>query len=309
MTPSFYSARRILSALTVSLLFLNLSAVAQEEPALPEGLNEKTKDQEEPALPPGLGAEKTEDTPDLPPGLQPETEGEPSLPDGLSEKKEVKKPDREKAPLLEQLPFDLNGFLEGRYGVRTQDDHHQEENAILGEARLQLELKKYWGTTRAKLTTDFLADEPGHTTFDADIEDGTGCIDLREANLTFSPAPFVDVRAGRQILTWGTGDLVFLNDLFPKDYQSFFIGRDTEYLKAPSDAVKASVYGDIANFDLVFVPRFDSDRFVTGERLSFWNPALGRRSGDDAVIEADKPDSWFQDEEWAARLYRTLSGY
>ncbi|MFW6031595.1 MAG: hypothetical protein ACOC9T_03300, partial [Myxococcota bacterium] len=32
----------------------------------------------------------------------------------------------------------------------------------------------------------------------------------------------------------GTGDLVFLNDLFPKDWRSFLLGRDLDYLKAPS---------------------------------------------------------------------------
>ena len=35
-----------------------------------------------------------------------------------------------------------------------------------------------------------------------------------------------DLKIGQQVLTWGTGDYVFLNDLFPKDYQSFFSGRD-----------------------------------------------------------------------------------
>ena len=41
--------------------------------------------------------------------------------------------------------------------------------------------------------------------------------DLRMASLTFSPADWMDVRVGRQVLTWGTGDLLFLNDLFGDD--------------------------------------------------------------------------------------------
>ena len=45
-----------------------------------------------------------------------------------------------------------------------------------------------------------------------------------------------DIKVGKQVLTWGTGDYLFLNDLFPKDYQSFFAGREDEYLKAPSNA-------------------------------------------------------------------------
>ena len=37
-----------------------------------------------------------------------------------------------------------------------------------------------------------------------------------------------DVKIGQQVLTWGTGDYVFLNDLFPKDYPSFFAGRSDD---------------------------------------------------------------------------------
>ncbi len=62
------------------------------------------------------------------------------------------------------------------------------------------------------------------------------------------------ITLGRQILTWGTGDLVFINDLFPKDWVSFFIGRDVEYLKAPSDALKVSAFSSWANLDLVYTP-------------------------------------------------------
>jgi hypothetical protein len=119
----------------------------------------------------------------------------------------------------------------------------------------------------------------------------------------------MDVKVGRQILTWGTGDLRFLNDLFPKDWNAFFIGRDVEYLKAPSDALKVSLFSDLANLDLVYVPRFDADRYVDGRYVSYYNPMLGRRAGEDAVIDADEPDSWFRSDEFAARAYRYVGAY
>jgi hypothetical protein len=86
----------------------------------------------------------------------------------------------------------------------------------------------------------------------------------------------MDLKLGRQINTWGTGDLLFINDLFPKDWNAFFIGRDDEYLKAPADSAKASLFSDWANLDLIYSPRFDSDRFIDGRRISYWNGALGR---------------------------------
>jgi hypothetical protein len=141
------------------------------------------------------------------------------------------------------------------------------------------------------------------------MEQGRGLFDLREAWAAFRPTEFMDVKVGRQILTWGTGDLRFLNDLFPKDWNAFFIGRDVEYLKAPSDALKVSLFSDLANLDLVYVPRFDADRYVDGRYVSYYNPMLGRRAGEDAVIDADEPDSWFRSDEFAARAYRYVGAY
>ena len=63
---------------------------------------------------------------------------------------------------------------------------------------------------------------------------------LREGYISYYPSSFYEIKAGRQVLTWGTGDLIFINDRFPKDYESFYSGRDMEYLKVPSDAVKIS---------------------------------------------------------------------
>jgi hypothetical protein len=102
---------------------------------------------------------------------------------------------------------------------------------------------------------------------------------------------------------------VFINDLFPKDYNAFFIGRDPEYLKAPSDALKVALFSPVVNLDVVYTPRFDADRFIDGRRLSFFNTQLGRLSGRDAVVQTDQHDTWFADSELAWRLYRNVGGY
>jgi hypothetical protein len=133
--------------------------------------------------------------------------------------------------------------------------------------------------------------------------------DTREAWMFLRPSEYLDIKIGRQVLTWGTGDLVFLNDLFPKDWQSFFIGRDAEYLKAPSESVKVSLFSDILNADFVFTPLFASDRFITGQYVSYWNGSLGHLAGNESELDYEKPDQWFTDAEYAARLYRTVGAY
>jgi hypothetical protein len=132
--------------------------------------------------------------------------------------------------------------------------------------------------------------------------------ELREANLLFLPLDFMDVKIGRQTLTWGTGDLLFINDLFPKDWESFFIGRDNEYLKAPSDALKASLFFEPANIDLIYVPIFNNSTYIDGSRLSYWNPQLARVAGRDFVFADQERNRFPEDSEFAMRLYRNFRG-
>ncbi len=197
-----------------------------------------------------------------------------------------------------ELPIEMHGFYEMRGGYRLRKDKYEKDMSIM-ENRFQLDLYSYldWGDIR------FKGDAYG------DLVTEKGYFDMREANVFLRPLDYMDFKAGRQILTWGTGDLIFINDLFPKDWQSFFIGRDTEYLKAPSDAAKVSLFDDWANLDIVYTPRFDHDRFIRGQRISYWNSNLGRLAGQDAIIHTDKPNEWFRDSEIAGRLYKNIENY
>lgn len=213
----------------------------------------------------------------------------------------------EEESLLESLDIGMHGFLDARVGIRTQSDPHEKDTS-LGEARLQVDLERVFDSVTFRIRTDFLYDNvPSRD--DLDIEEGTGAIDLREANIALYPLSFMDMKIGRQILTWGTGDLLFINDMFPKDWQSFFSGRDEEYLKAPSDTIFVSLFSELANIDLAYTPRFDADRYISGDRISYWNPMLGARAGSNAIVDPDRPDDWFDDDEIALRIYRTVSGY
>ncbi|MFO7597929.1 MAG: hypothetical protein R6W92_16490 [Desulfocurvibacter africanus] len=193
---------------------------------------------------------------------------------------------------------EVHGFLEARGGVRTQSDPHEKDISVL-ETRLQGE---------AVTNTDWAQFKyKGDLWYDGVLEEVL--YDTREAWIFAWPSDSLDIKLGRQVLTWGTGDLVFVNDLFPKDWQSFFIGRDDEYLKAPSDSIKASVFTDLLSADIVYTPLFASDRFITGEYISYWNGNLQRLAGNDSELDYDKPDNWFADDELALRLNRTVGAY
>jgi hypothetical protein len=286
-------------------ILMSGAAQSGSAPPLPAGLDSpaKASSSDAPALPAGLGGE-TKSSPALPAGLESDQPGQPALPAGLSDPAtgESKQPSEESTPFFsnqELLGFPLHGFAEFRTGMRTQDDSVISPDASIGETRLQLDSERSLGPFMFDWTSDFYYD----TVLD-EFE-----FDIRNANVTASPLDFMDVRLGRQILTWGTGDMLFINDLFPKDWQSFFIGRDEEYLKAPSDAVKVSFFSELANLDVVYTPQFDADTFIRGERISYWSDGLGRRAGNADQARVDQPNEWFNDDEVAVRLHRLISGY
>lgn len=284
------------SALT---LCLTTQAMAIEPP-LPKGLLGASTD-DEPVLPTGLphGNE-----PDVPTGLPGR---EPSLPTGLGGDVDPKSDVVDGDGQDEKVDLSLSGFIEARFGMRTQNDRH-EQDVSLGETRLQLELNAFNENWSAQVVTDVVID-PVADRYEPRMETGEGVLDLRQAWFSSSVGDHVDYKVGRQVMTWGTGDLFFINDLFPKDWNSFFIGRDEEYLKAPNDAVRINIFTDLVNLDFAYVPNFDADRFLDGRRLSYYNPTLGDRAGQNAIIRPHRPNRWFSDDEIHYRLHRQFGAY
>ena len=194
----------------------------------------------------------------------------------------------------------VQGFYELGLGRRSQNDPAHSEDLTLAEARARLELDGYLGESSYSFKGDLYTDG---------VEHGLKA-DLREALFAFSPTQQVDLRVGQQVLTWGTGDLLFLNDLFAKDWVSFFAGRDDGYLKAPSASLKASYYGQSGvNLDLVWTPVFTHDRFIDGERFSYFSPALGANvAAPDGKLIPEEPEKTLDNGELATRLFWQQDG-
>jgi hypothetical protein len=119
----------------------------------------------------------------------------------------------------------------------------------------------------------------------------------------------IDFKVGRQILTWGTGDLIFINDVFAKDYRSFFVGRDDQYLKAPQDAVRMEYYNPLGALSIVWSPRFEANRLPTGRKLSYHDPMSGGIVGVNAAGNVALPESKFENGEFAFRFNRQIGNF
>ena len=190
-------------------------------------------------------------------------------------------------------PWKYSGFVEAAQGNFLQHNVVK-SGASLSELRTRIELSyshEYF---------EFTAKADAR--YDAVLSDSFW--DTRELNLSASPFDILDVKIGRQVLTWGTGDYLFLNDLFPKDWQSFFSGRDDEYLKAPSDSVRTSWYIKGFTLDLVWTPQFTPDKYLTGERFSFYSPLAQASVAPAERFQVNTTD----DPQWSARLAKNYSG-
>ena len=122
----------------------------------------------------------------------------------------------------EQQTYRINGYVEAAVGWRISDDPVINGRSTLADLRAQLQVDRDFSQSRISLSADVYYD---------------GVLDQAKAqvrelawqgNLSSLGqwGTKIDAKLGQQVLTWGTGDYVFLNDLFAKDFQSFFAGRD-----------------------------------------------------------------------------------
>jgi hypothetical protein len=197
---------------------------------------------------------------------------------------------------------DWHGFVEGAYGLRVSEVPDSgpyatlaDEDYTLQETRVQLTASAFGDVGRAFARLDVLHDG---------VADEQTELLLREGYLQFTTLwEKVDVKAGRQALTWGTGDLVFINDLFPKDWVSFFAGREDQYLKAPADAIRLGIFGLPLNVDLVVTPRFTPDVLPQPKgRLAFYVPS-------NVAGPTVEPTRQIENSEIAVRLSRYVGNF
>jgi len=201
-----------------------------------------------------------------------------------------------------QEPVEIHGYAELAVASRFVGNPVISDDFVLTEARFRLDLSHFTDFAEFSFKGDLVADD-----VIGDVE-----IDIRQTIITMHASPWLDVRAGRQVLTWGTGDLLFLNDLFPKDFVSFFIGRDDEFLKAPSNSVKLSFYPGSVNLDVVWTPVFAPDRYITGARLSYFDPSVAGLVSAESMgqpLTVALPWKMLDNGEFAGRLYGTFGGY
>lgn len=192
--------------------------------------------------------------------------------------------------------FQINGYVEPTYSVRFSDEGPIGDRIILREVRTMLE-NHHYGSSGEQLSLRLL--------LDYNRLDGTG-MELREASLMIPLGFNWEFSAGRQVLSWGPAQYEFVNDRFTKDFRSFFLGRDLEFLKAPNDGVRVSWFPGWADVDFIWMPEFEPDRIGEGRMIPVFDPIGGSLVADVDAPEVVTPGSGFGDGEFHLRIRRLL---
>jgi len=191
--------------------------------------------------------------------------------------------------------FSWHGFVQANYSLRTtglSPDSNQTDY-LWADHRFQLKFSASDGAARAFAKID-LFQNALKKEFD---------LEIREAYLDYSAGHF-DFRLGRQIITWGVGDLLFINDVFPKDWQAFFFGRPVEYLKVGADGVKTTYTSPLLSVELALMPFFEPDNLPSSQEFFLYDPFSSYANRSEL-----KPDLNLENSEQALRFYRNFGGY
>ena len=193
------------------------------------------------------------------------------------------------APFAARAELALSGFLQQNTAFNTMAANPDGRHTKWLEERARLQLDASEGAWRALMKGDVAYDHLGRK----------GESELREGYVDYAAGDW-DLRIGRQVITWGLGDLVFVNDVFPKDHEALFAGRPLEYLKRGSDAVKLGAYPAFASFELVVAPKFRPSRVPDAGRFWLYDPMPAVTSRE--TVEPERGDA-------GLRAYRDIAGY
>lgn len=201
---------------------------------------------------------------------------------------------------LKAQDFELHGFVQTNFSLRIANtgeartsDGDRLPDYVLGDERVQLEVTRFGEAAQLLGKIDIYYD----------AVDQRANFDVREAYVDLNLGKF-DIRAGRQIITWGVGDLVFINDVFPKNWVAFLSGQPLQYLKFGSDAVNINFFPESVSMQLIAIPFYQADILPRGERLLAFDPLPTMDNRKEV-----EPDMSIKNTQLAARLYRYLGNF
>lgn len=175
--------------------------------------------------------------------------------------------------------IEWTGFLEIEQGGHIGKKSVVDKNWVMSNRRFRLATSSANELGSVFLKADFIEDSITRESR----------VDLREARVVITPSQQIDLSIGKQVNTWGVADMLFINDLFPKNWVSNFLGRDMESMKDSANSFRLTGYFGKAILDVVYHPEFAPDTTPTGCRLSVYNPNTSALTANADSCGSDSP--------------------
>ncbi len=187
----------------------------------------------------------------------------------------------------------FTGFVDTYHAVRSKspNDFMSSRTRFRGELKM-LKGNSYFFTSFNAVQNSILKSQTG--------------IELREAFFEYSAKSW-DLKAGRQIITWGVADGMRITDIISPMDMTEFLAQDYDDIKMPVNAIRLRYLKPKMNFELIYIP-IPSFFIMPYEAENPWSvfPTDGSPVYD---IEMDnKPELEFADSEFGARFSFFLSG-
>lgn len=184
----------------------------------------------------------------------------------------------------EELSVRLNGFVDSYHALQIDYPH----DWMSSRTRLRLEMRADYGA--AFLFTSL------NLAYNGIIEEQTGAF-LREAYFDYA-GKYLEIKAGRQIVTWGIADGIRITDLIsPMDYTEF-MANDYDDIRVPVNAINLKYPGENFAAEFIFVPVPEYFVMPTGSDNP-WSTKLPARTR----IDLDNtPEKRIKNSEFGTRL-------
>lgn len=184
----------------------------------------------------------------------------------------------------------VKGFADTYHAVRCDkpNDWMSSRTRLRGELSLQ-----------KKNTEIFFS---ANAVYNSLISDYSG-FKIRELFVSQTFGSF-ELRAGRQIITWGVADALRLSDIIsPMDY-SEFLAQDYDDIRIPENALRLKYSKNSFSAEALAVPVIETFDLPVDVR----NPWAISITGNDSIIADEKPDFKIENMEFGGRLTWFLSG-
>ena len=184
----------------------------------------------------------------------------------------------------DELSLQINGFVDSYHALQTSYPH----KVMSSRTRLRLEMRADYG--EASLYSSM------NLAYNSLLKDQTGAF-LREAYFDYA-GDFLEVKAGRQIVTWGVADGLRITDLIsPMDYTEF-MANDYDDIRVPVNAIDLKIPGEHVSAEVIFVPVPEYFVMPSGEDNP-WTMPLPERTRMDL---SGTPEKRLKNSEYGGRL-------